>query len=105
MSRGTWERFTLFGSNVIKRTYRSKDGNHLFAFEFARRGVAIEVRCTHHPSLNGQDADPVKTHLFASGRLCFVSGREPRTQRRAEELAAQWGEYFLEYRRTGVAQS
>lgn len=91
-------------SNAVRKTYRSKDGRHLFVFEFVFRGSTIEVRCLKHPPLNGRDDDPVKTHLFRSGRLCFMSGREPRTQARAEELAAQWSEYFLQYRRTGMAQ-
>jgi len=87
------------------RYYRSKDGRHVFAFEFLNGQSPIEVYCRQHPGFNGQDSDPRKTHLYASGRLCFIAGREPRTQARAEELAAQWAEYFLEYRRTGRAQT
>jgi hypothetical protein len=34
-----------------------------------------------------------------------VAGRGPRDQARAEELAKQWAEYFLEYRRTGIVQN
>jgi hypothetical protein len=33
-----------------------------------------------------------------------VEGRGPRTRERAEELAGQWAEYFLEYRKSGRAQ-
>lgn len=87
-----------------KKYYRSKDGRSYFNFSFIARGSHIDVLCTAHPSLNGRDPDVNKTHIFSSGRLCFVAGREPRTQRRAEELARQWAEYFLEYRRTGEAQ-
>lgn len=84
--------------------YRSRDGRSIFKFSFAPEGDHIAVSCLAHPPLNGRDPSPHKLHLFSSGRLCFVQGREPEDQDRAEELAAQWAEYFLEYRRTGIAQ-
>lgn len=96
----------MFGtSGAIKRYYRSKHGRDFFNFRFKDRGDHVDIFCLLHPPLNGRDPDVNKTHLFSSGRLCFVSGREPRSQARAEVLAAQWAEYFLEYRRTGITQS
>ena len=92
-------------SSKVKKFYRSKNGVHFFNFKFIDRGTHVNIYCTKHPSLNGRDPDVNKTHLFASGKLCFVSGRGPRSQRRAEELARQWAEYYVEYRRTGVPQS
>ena len=89
----------------VKKYYRSKDGRDYFNFKFVNRGTCIDIYCTRHPSLNGRDSDPHKTHLFSSGKLCFVSGREPRSQGQAEKLAAQWAEYYLEYRRTGIPES
>lgn len=91
-------------STTAKRTYRSKNGCYYFKFRFVKSGTYIAVYCDDHPSIAGRDSDPAKTHLFRSGKLCFVSGKEPRSQTRAEALAAQWAEYFLEYRRTGKAQ-
>lgn len=88
----------------MTRVYRSKDGKSYFNFSFAREEDHIAVYCTAHPPLNGRDPNPRKTHLFETGKICFVEGREPRDQGRAEELAGQWAEYFLEYRRTGIAQ-
>lgn len=88
-----------------RRWYRSKCGRYDFRFRFVATGSHIEIYCTDHPSPNGRDSNPEKTHLFGSGKICLVAGREPRSQRRAEELAAQWAEYFLEYRRTGRTQS
>lgn len=90
--------------NGVKKTYLSKDGLHLFWFDFVKKNNHIGIYCTRHPSLNGQDSSATKTHLFSSGRICFVEGREPRNQWRAERLAKQWAEYFLEYRRTGQVQ-
>ena len=87
-----------------KKFYRSKKGNYYFNFKFVNSGKYIDVYCTYHPPLNGFSSNPSRTHLFSSGKLCFVSGREPRSQSRAEELAAQWAEYFLEYKRTGQVQ-
>ena len=87
-----------------KKYYRSKNGQHCFNFKFVNRGSYIDIYCTHHPGFNGQSSDPAKTHLFESEKLCFVAGQEPCSQARAEKLAAQWAEYFLEYRRTGNAQ-
>jgi hypothetical protein len=84
--------------------YRSRDGGSIFKFAFAPEENHIAIYCLAHPPLNGRDTDVNKTHLFSSGRLCFVTGREPRDQARAEQLAQQWAEYFLEYRRTGIAQ-
>ena len=92
-------------SGSIKRFYRSKDGRGYFNFKFVCRGDCVNIFCSLHPPLKGRDPDVNKTHLFSSGKLCFVSGREPRSQARAEELAGQWAEYFLEYRRTGIPQS
>ena len=91
--------------NNVKKIYRSKDGRSFFGFEFVDKGNHIEVYCPKCPSLNDRDPDPHKTHRFRSGKLCFVSGKEPRTQARAEELAVQWAEYYLEYRRTGVTRN
>lgn len=87
------------------RMYRSKNGSHDFSFEFINKGRYIEVFCTRHPSFKGRSSNPHKTHLYHSGKLCFIKGREPKTQRRAEELASQWAEYFLDYRRTGKVQN
>jgi hypothetical protein len=91
--------------NQALKTYRSKDGRHTFTFRFVRCTDEIEIYCLSHPSLGGRDPNPHKTHLFPSGRLCFVEGHGPRTQQRAQELTRQWAEYFLEYARTGIAQS
>jgi len=88
-----------------KSFYRSKDGAHYFNFEFCPRSDGtIDVYCNDHPSLNGRSSDPHKTHLFSSGKICFTAGKQPRSMARAEQLAGQWAEYFLEYRRTGIAQ-
>ena len=84
--------------------YRSRDGARLFKFSFVQEGDHIAVYCLVHPDLGHQDPDSHKTHIFSSGRLCFVEGREPRDQAHAERLAQQWAEYFVEYRRTGIAQ-
>jgi hypothetical protein len=89
---------------AMTRYYRSQDGRWDFKFGFAPEGDHIAITCLAHPPLDGADPDVNKTHLFSSGRICFVAGREPRTQARAEELAGQWAEYFLEYRRTGISQ-
>ncbi|MDB5328323.1 MAG: hypothetical protein JWM57_3892 [Phycisphaerales bacterium] len=87
------------------KKYRSRDGAHLFTFRFVEDDAAIDVFCLAHPSLNGRDPHPARTHLFESRKICFVAGREPRDLKRAEHLAAQWAEYFLRYRRTGVVES
>lgn len=85
--------------------YLSKDGKHEFKFQFVDRGSYIDIYCLYHPSLNGRDTDPRKTHIWKSGLICFVEGKEPSSLYEARRLAAQWAEYFLEYRRTGIAQS
>lgn len=95
----------LKGRFNSRKTYRSKNGSHYFTFEFVNKWGRIDVFCTKHPSFNGQSSNPHKTHLYHSGKVCFVKGREPKTQSRAEELAAQWAEYFLDYRQTGKIQN
>jgi hypothetical protein len=92
------------GRFLVTRTYRSKNGKYYFKFEFVDRGHHIDIYCTSHPSLMGRDSNPRETHLYDSGRLCFVVGKEPRTQQRAEDLASNWAEYFVEYIRTGIPQ-
>jgi len=91
----------FFGTKI---TYRSKNGSYLFVFNFVDRGRYIEMYCTKHPSFNGQDKTPSKCHLYGNGKISILSGKEPRSWSRAESLAAQWSEYFLEYRRTGQVQ-
>ena len=86
------------------RHYRSKNGRHYFTFKFVNQGGHIDIYCTRHPSLRGRSTTVIKTHLYSSGLVCFTSGREPQTQRRAEILAKQFSEYLLEYIRTGKAQ-
>ena len=88
----------------MTKWYRSRDGARLFKFGFTPEGDHFAVYCLVHPDLGDRDADSRKTHLFSSGRLCFAEGREPRDHAHAERLAQQWAEYFLEYRRTGIAQ-
>ena len=87
-----------------EKVYRSKNGSYYFTFNFFEKSNHIDVFCTKHPSFNGKSSNPRKTHLFHSGKICFVDGREPKTQTRAEVLAAQWAEYFLDYRQTGKVQ-
>lgn len=87
-----------------QKVYRSKNGSYYFTFEFIVKGSHINIFCTKHPSFNGKSSNPRKTHLFHSGKICFIEGREPKTKVRAEELAAQWAEYFLDYRQTGKVQ-
>jgi hypothetical protein len=91
-------------SQAVTLHYLSLDRRWMFKFAFAPQDNEIAVYCLEHPPLDGRDSDPHKTHKFDSGKLCFVVGRAPRDQARAEELAAQWAEYILEYRRTGIAQ-
>lgn len=94
----------LTSLNQTKRTYRSKDGRHYFWFEFHDRGSYIDVYCNKHPSLGGRSSNAHKTHLYSSGKVCFASGREPRSISEAHRRAQQWAEYFLEYIRTGKTQ-
>lgn len=93
------------GTFNTEKIYRSKNGSYYFTFKFVNKGSYIDVFCTKHPSFNGKSSNPRKTHLFHSGKICFVDGCEPRTQTRAEVLAAQWAEYFLDYRQTGMVQN
>ena len=91
--------------DAVRKIYRSQDGRWYFRFCFVNGGNQVAIYCIDRPSLDGRDPDPNKTHIFSSGKICFVEGREPRSQGEAEELARVWAEYILEYRRTGIAQS
>ena len=84
--------------------YRSKDGRFYFTFRFVQRTRHIDIFCPDHPSLNGRDSDAHKTHLFSSGKLCFVSGKEPKSLAEAHRRAKDWAEYWLDYRETGEVQ-
>ena len=95
----------LKGNFYSTKIYRSKKGSHYFTFKFIDRGNLVDVFCVKHPSFNGKSSSPHKTHLFHSGKVCFVKGREPKKQSRAEKLAGQWAEYFLDYRKTGKVQN
>lgn len=89
----------------LKKTYLSKNGLHFFWFDFIKKNNHIDVYCTKHPSFNGQSSSASKIHLYSSGKICFVQGKEPRSEWEAQKRAKEWAEYFLEYRRTGKAQS
>jgi|SRR6266487_4491429 len=89
---------------AMTKHYRSRDGRWHFTFGFAPKNGHIAIYCLAHPPLDGRDPAANKTHMFSDGELCFTAGCEPRDQSRAEELAQQWAEYILEYRRTGIAQ-
>jgi hypothetical protein len=86
------------------KTYRSQDGRAYFVFRFEPVAGHVDVVCTRHPPLGGRDPGVGRTHLYSSGQVCFVSGREPRSQLEAERRAAEWAEYLLSYIRTGVAR-
>jgi hypothetical protein len=88
-----------------KETYRSKNGLHFFVFDFVDQDQYIDIICKRHPSFNGRDPDVRKTHLYSSGRICFVEGKEPRSLWEAKMRAKEWAEYIQEYIRTGKAQS
>ena len=79
----------------VRKIYRSEDGRHFFAFVFVQRSGHLDIYCTRRPSTNGRDGSTVKTHIYPSGLICFVSGREPTSQREAESRASEWAEYFL----------
>ena len=70
----------------LKLTPRTKLRLHAGASE-------VGVYCSRHPELGTRDSDTRKTHIFGSGKLCFVSGRALQTMSRAQELARQWAEY------------
>jgi hypothetical protein len=90
---------------TIKKYYRSLDGQHDFEFRFVPAGGHIDIYCAGRPSLNGHDSSVHKTHVWPDNKICFVAGREPRDHTEAERRAKEWAEYYLEYRRTGAAQS
>jgi hypothetical protein len=86
-------------------TYRSRNGVHHFDFDFIDEGSYFEIKCTRYPSLNGRDSRVSKTHIYSSGEICFVRGKEPRSLWEAKMRAKQWAEYIIEYIKTGRAQS
>lgn len=92
-------------SFTIKKFYRTMNGQHDFEFRFVPDGRHINIYCLARPGLNGRDDSVHKTHIWPDNRICFVAGREPRGQTEAEHRAREWAEYYLEYRRTGAAQS
>ena len=93
---------TFYG---IKKTYRSKNGRYLFTFEFINKGSYIDISCSNPPSLNGRSSAVEKTHIWPSNKICFVNGKEPKNMSRAQDLASQWAEYYLNYIKTGETAS
>ena len=91
--------------NGDKKTYLTMNGLHFFWFEFIKKGDHFDIYCNKHPSLNGHSSSVSKTHLYSSGKICFVSGKEPRSELEAQKRAKEWAEYIAEYRKNGRAQS
>ena len=85
-------------------SYLSKNKKHVFKFKFIPKGYQVKIKCLKHPSFNGKSSHPAKCHLYRSKYICFINGKEPKNMDRAKELAAQWAEYFLDYRITGKVQ-
>lgn len=85
--------------------YRTQDGQHDFGFEFRQGPQFFEIHCFKHPPLNGRDDNVVKHHLYSSGNVCFVSGKEPKTLQSAMEYAKQFAEHYLNYIKTGEYSS
>jgi hypothetical protein len=96
--------FNPFRGAAKAVTYRSKDGQGYFKFKLVPEGGSITIFCLSHPGFNGFDSDVQRTHLYSSGRICIVKGREPQTMQRALDLAGQWAEYLMRYRETGKSE-
>ena len=90
--------------NGTKKTYYSNN-RYTFWFNFVDRGKFFDIYCTKRPSFNGKSKSVSKTHLYSSGKICFVAGKSPRTYWEAESRAKEWAEYFVEYRKTGRSRS
>lgn len=86
-------------NNVV--TYRTEDGQQRFGFVFRQKPEYIEIYCTQHPPLNGRPDCVTRHHLYKSGVVCFVEGKEPKTMGRALHFAKQFAEHYWAYVRTG----
>jgi len=78
----------------IAKRYLAKDGRSWFRFVFVQDGGRVDIYCRTRPPLT-RDPGVATTHVYQSGRICFVAGREPRTQSEAERLVKTWAEYYL----------
>lgn len=91
-------------SETFEGYYRSKCRRYDFQFRFVKSGQSFTIFCLRYPKPTHRDQSAHLTHIFGNGKLCLKEGKEPVTLARAQQLAAQWSEYLLEYSRTGVAQ-
>ena len=86
-------------------TYKTKDGNALYKFNYVDIGGKFEIDILDQPSYGSRDTSAHKTHRLPSSRngqkICISAGSEPTTLDGAKNISMQWAELTHTYIKTG----
>lgn len=86
-------------------TYRTKDGNSYYKFNYVDIGGKFEIDIQEQPSYESRASSATLTHRLPSARsgqkICISAGKEPTTLEGAKDISVQWAELTNTYIRTG----
>lgn len=92
-------------TNFTPATYRTKDGNAFYKFNYVDIGGKFEIDILEQPSYESRESSANKTHRLPSGRngqkICISAGSEPTTLDAAKNISMQWAELTHNYIKTG----
>ena len=97
---------TLYSSQIY--TYKTKDGRAIFRFSYIYMGSYYQVNIHNYPSYNGRSSGSSIAHWLptssngANRKICFNSGKEPKTLSDAQKISTSWAEVTWEYIKTGI---
>ena len=92
-------------ANYSPATYRTRDGNALYKFQYVDIGGKFEIDITSQPLYGSRDSSLHATHRLSSSRggykICISAGHEPRTLEMARKISMEWAELTHTYINTG----
>lgn len=88
--------------------YKTRDGKAVFTFSYEQEIGHFEIAIHDHPSYNGRDESSGVAHWLScdaspiNRRICFYSGKEPKTIEKAKKVSMAYAEATWTYILTGV---
>lgn len=88
-------------SSTVRKRFRQTPHGDMYTLEFRRQSDGHwDIHAIESPH-NPQDTSVSICHLYSSGEVCVMAGKEPRTLDRALAIAFFWMDGYSAYIRTG----